>query len=277
MNLKSLLLVVAAMVAFAANSILARAALTGTTIDPVSFTTIRIVSGAVVLALIVRLRGSSVHGSGTWTLAGALFGYAILFALAYRSLSAATGALLLFGTVQATMVGWGLVRGERLQSLQWAGFVLAVAGLVWLLLPGLAAPPPAAAAMMIGAGLCWGVYSMRARGTGDPARATAANFARASVPALLVSLLYLSRAALDPAGVALALASGALASGAGYVVWYAALARISAHSAAVAQLGVPVLVAAAGVALLAEPLSARIVLAGGVILFGIALVTLPRS
>lgn len=277
MNPRSLSLVVVAMVAFAANSILARAALTETAIDPVSFTTIRIVSGALVLGLIVRLRGASVVGNGTWMLGGALFGYAILFALAYRSLSAATGALLLFGTVQATMVGWGLLRGEILVPRQWVGFTFAIAGLIWLLLPGLAAPPPVAAAMMIGAGLCWGVYSMRARGTGDPARATAANFARASVPALIVSLAFGARATLDPSGAGLALASGALASGAGYVIWYAALARIGAHSAAVAQLGVPVLVAIAGVLLLAEPLSARIVLSGSMILFGIALVTLPRA
>ncbi|MFU8878696.1 MAG: DMT family transporter [Wenzhouxiangellaceae bacterium] len=264
------------MAAFAANSILARAALTDTAIDPVTFTTIRIASGALFLVLIVRLRGSRAQGHGTWTSAGALFGYAILFALAYRSLTAATGALLLFGTVQATMVVWGLLRGEPLRARQWTGFGLSVAGLVWLLLPGLAAPPLAAAAMMIGAGLCWGVYSMRAKGSGDPARATAANFVRATLPALVVSLAFLSGAELDAAGVWLAVASGALASGGGYVLWYAALRRITSHTAAVAQLGVPVLVAIGGVGLLAEPLNSRLVVSGLVILTGIALVTMRR-
>lgn len=275
--LKSALLVALAMVAFAANSILARAALTGTAIDPVTFTAIRIASGALVLVLIVHLQGSRATGRGSWTLAGALFGYAILFALAYRSLTAATGALLLFGTVQVTMVVWGLVRGEALRARQWTGFVLAVAGLVWLLLPGLAAPSPVAGAMMIGAGLCWGVYSMRAKGTGDPARATAANFVRATLPALIVAFAFISGANLDATGVWLALASGALASGGGYVVWYAALRQITAHTAAVAQLGVPVLVAIAGVLLLAEPLNVRLAVSGLVILIGIALVTVPSN
>lgn len=275
--LKRLTLVALAMIAFAANSILARAALTDTAIDPVSFTTIRIVSGAMMLVLIVRLRGSRATGRGNWLLAGALFGYALLFAIAYRSLTAATGALLLFGTVQATMVGWSLARGERLDARQWSGFALALAGLVWLLLPGLAVPPAGAAAMMIGAGLCWAVYTMRARGTGDPTRVTAGNFLRASVPALLVSVLLLHEMRIDGHGAALAVASGALASGGGYVLWYAALALVRGHTAAVAQLGVPVLVAIAGVLLLAEPLNVRLAVSGFVILTGIALVTVRRS
>ncbi|MDT8437922.1 MAG: DMT family transporter [Wenzhouxiangellaceae bacterium] len=273
--LKPLLLVLAAMIPLSANSILARAALTETGIDPVSFTTLRIVSGALMLMVLVRLRRDPAAGRGSWISAGALYGYAILFALAYLSLTAATGALLLFGAVQTTMVGWSLSRGEPLRPRQWAGFVLAVAGLVWLLLPGLAAPPPAAAAMMLAAGVCWGVYSLRARGSGDPARATAENFLRASLPAVLLSVVLIGQTQLDLEGIWLALASGMLASGGGYVIWYAALAVISAHTAAVAQLGVPVLVAIAGVLLLAEPLTPRLIAAGLVILLGIALVSLP--
>lgn len=278
-----------ALIAFAANSILARAALTETAIDPVTFTAIRIVSGALVLWLVVRTRQPAAPGRGSWASALALFGYAIAFSLAYVSLTAATGALLLFGAVQVTMVGWNLAGGNRLAPRQWAGFALALAGLVWLLLPGLAAPPIIPALLMIGAGAAWGIYTLRAKGAGDPIRATASNFLLASIPALVVALIaaiivtikapmaFVSEASIDPPGIMLAVASGALASGLGYVVWYAALKQIRTTSAAVAQLGVPVITAIAGVILLAEPLSLRLVLAGLAILGGIALVVVKRK
>lgn len=261
-----------ALVAFAANSVLARAALDRTGIDPVTFTAVRIVSGAAVLLLLVRLRASTATGRGSWASALALFGYAIAFSLAYRSLTAATGALLLFGAVQVTMVSWGLVRGERPSGVQWLGALLAVAGLVWLLLPGLAAPPADAAALMLGAGVAWGIYTLRARGVGDPTRATAANFARAALPALLLALAMSASRQWDAAGLALAVLSGAIASGLGYAIWYAALREIGTHAAAVSQLSVPVITAVAGVLLLSEPLTLRMLLAGAAILGGIGLV-----
>ncbi|MEX2498495.1 MAG: DMT family transporter [Wenzhouxiangellaceae bacterium] len=271
-------LALVALLAFAANSILARAALTATAIDPVSFTAIRIVSGALTLWLIVRLRPGLADGRGNWASALALFGYAIAFSVAYLALTAATGALLLFGAVQVTMVSWSLVTGTRLTPRQWAGFALALAGLVWLLLPGLAAPPALPAGLMIAAGAAWGIYTLRAKGAGDPIRVTTSNFILASIPAVVVALVMplaaVTDASIDPAGTALAVASGALASGLGYVVWYAALKHIQTSTAAVAQLSVPVITAIAGVALLAEPLNLRLVLAGAAVLGGIVLVVL---
>lgn len=289
MSFRVLSLTSLALVAFAANSILARAALTETGIDPVTFTAIRIVSGALMLWLIVRLRPVLAEGRGNWASALALFGYAIAFSVAYLSLSAATGALLLFGAVQVTMVSWNLVTGNRLTPRQWTGFALALAGLVWLLLPGLAAPPLIPALLMIAAGVAWGIYTLRAKGAGDPIRVTASNFMLASIPAIVVviavavvvaikgPLAAVSGASIDPPGIMLAVASGALASGLGYVVWYAALKNIQTSTAAVAQLSVPVITAIAGVGLLAEPLSLRLVLAGAAVLGGIALVVVKRS
>lgn len=277
MSIRVTILTVTALIAFAANSILARAALTATAIDPVSFTAIRIVSGALVLWLVVRARPGLAEGRGNWGSALALFGYAIAFSVAYLSLTAATGALLLFGAVQVTMVSWSIFSGNRLTPRQWIGFGLALAGLVWLLLPGLAAPPAMPAALMITAGVAWGIYTLRARGAGDPTRVTASNFLLASLPALVAAVVFVSGASVDLKGVVLASASGALASGMGYAVWYAALKHIQTSTAAVAQLSVPVITAVAGVGLLAEPLSLRLIFAGAAVLGGIALVVIKRA
>lgn len=271
-----LFLSIVALVAFAANSILTRAALSGTSIDPVSFTAVRIASGAVMLWLIVHVRAPGAEGRGSWASALALFGYAIAFSLAYRSLTAATGALLLFGAVQVTMISWGLFRGERLSNVQWLGVLLALAGLVWLLMPGLTAPPLLAAGLMVVAGCAWGIYTLRAKGAGDPTRVTAANFARAALPAVALVLVFVADMSLDGRGLALAVASGALASGMGYAVWYAVLKHIGTHTAAVSQLTVPIITAVAGVLLLSEPLSWPTVVGGSCIIGGIALVTRPR-
>ncbi|TVQ32803.1 MAG: DMT family transporter [Wenzhouxiangella sp.] len=276
-TLKIVLLTILALCAFAANSILARLALTATEIDPVSFTGVRLVSGALMLWLIVRLRQPSTTGNGNWASALALFAYAIAFSLAYLSLTAATGALILFGAVQATMVGWALVRGDRLGLGQWIGLALALAGLVGLLLPGLHAPPLPAAGMMLAAGVAWGIYSLRGRGPGDPISTTATNFALACVPAVAVTVLFLGQSSWDIPGLLLAIASGALASGLGYVVWYSVLGHIQTSTAAVAQLSVPAITALAGVVLLTEPISLRLLLAGLAILGGIALVSLGSS
>jgi len=273
--IRTVLLVSLALMAFAANSILTRLALVDTAIDPISFTAVRLASGALVLAVIVWLRSSAAEGRGSLVSAMALLAYALGFSLAYVFLSAATGALILFASVQVSMVAWTRIRGEHLGGLSLIGFSLALGGLVWLLLPGLSRPPLMPALLMIGAGVAWAIYTLRARGAGDPTRATAMNFVIAALPAVALALCRLPSATWDTNGLLLAVASGALASGLGYVVWYEALALIRTSTAAVAQLLVPMLTALAGVLILAEPLSLRLVLAGGIILSGIFLVVAP--
>lgn len=264
-----------ALIAFAANSLLCRAALADGSIDAASFTSIRLLAGAAVLWLIVRIRAGRAVGRGNWLSALALFAYAAGFSFAYLELSTATGALLLFGAVQSTMIGYGLYRGERLRVPQLGGLLLAIGGLVGLLLPGVAAPPPLASALMLGAGMAWGIYSLRGKGAGDPLQVTAGNFLRAVPIALILSVAMLGDISLqNTAGVAYAIASGALASGLGYAVWYSALPALKATTAASVQLSVPVIAALGGVMLLTEPLSLRLFLASLAILGGIALVIL---
>jgi drug/metabolite transporter (DMT)-like permease len=265
-----------AVLAFAANSLLCRMALRHTGIDAASFTSVRIVSGALALWLILRLRSGATGRAGNWLSAGALVVYAAAFSFAYVSLPAATGALLLFGAVQATMIAYGRWRGERLQGRQALGFVLALAGLVGLLLPGWTAPPLQGSVLMLLAGVAWGVYTLRGKGGGDPLAVTAGNFLRAVVPALALSLLTLPWMVLDRAGIAYAIASGALASGLGYAVWYSALPGLKVSSAATVQLSVPVIAALGGIVFLDESLSWRLVLASVAILGGIALVVLDK-
>jgi drug/metabolite transporter (DMT)-like permease len=275
-SLRIATLVVVAMLAFAGNSLLCRIALRDTAIDAASFTSIRLASGALMLAAIVFVRRGRLWSAGTWHAALMLFAYAACFSLAYRQLTAATGALLLFGAVQTTMLGYGLATGERLRGLQWLGLVVALAGLVGLLLPGLAAPPLEGAAFMLAAGVAWGVYSLLGRGVTDPTGATAGNFLRAVPFTLAFSLATTAHASLDRTGAVYAIASGAITSGLGYVLWYAALPALKAASAAAIQLSVPVIAAAGGVLLLAEPLTPRLLIATVAILGGIALVILRR-
>lgn len=265
-----------ALLAFAGNSLLCRLALRHTAIDAASFTLIRLVAGALCLWLIARWRdGPRASGqgqAGNWPSAMALFVYAAAFSFAYASLSAGTGALLLFGAVQASMIAWGLYRGERLRGVQTAGWAVALAGLVGLVLPGWAAPPWQGSLLMAAAGMAWAVYTVRGRGQGDPLQVTAGNFARAVLPAVLCSALLWRGTALDAAGVACALASGALASGVGYAIWYTVLPALRVTTAATLQLAVPVIAAVGGIAWLGEALSLRLLLAALAILGGIALV-----
>lgn len=271
-------LTVLAMLAFAANSLLCRLALQSHSMDAGSFTAVRLVSGALVLALVVRLRTppAAAVGSGRWGSAAWLFVYAAAFSLAYLQLPAGVGALLLFGAVQATMVGVGLWRGERLVLRQWAGLVLALGGLVVLLRPGLSTPPWGAAGLMLLAGVAWGAYSLRGKGAKDPVGVTAGNFLRAVPLALLMWGLMAGQASVSAAGLASALCSGALTSGLGYVAWYAALPQLKAGTAASVQLSVPLLAAIGAVWLLGESWTLRLSLAGAAILGGIALVVLAR-
>jgi len=261
-----------AMLAFAGNSLLCRVALKDTGIDPASFTTIRLASGALVLWLIVRSRRAGARPLGSWPSALALFAYAAGFSYAYISLTAATGALLLFGAVQATMISWGLWHGERLAAMQVTGLLVALVGLVGLVLPGLSAPPLAGALLMLGAGVAWGVYSLRAKGSGDPTQATAGNFLRAAPLAVALSLLTMTQARVDVAGAIYAALSGAVASGLGYAIWYTALRGLRTTTASTVQLSVPVIAAIGGVLWLGEPLSLRLIAASVAILGGIALV-----
>ncbi|WP_018150356.1 DMT family transporter [Leeia oryzae] len=275
-SFRTVALTTLAMLAFAGNSLLCRSALKHTSMDAASFTAIRLLSGALMLWLLVYIRRSPTPGRGNWLSALALFVYAAGFSFAYLGLTAATGALLLFGAVQATMISHGIWSGERLRSIQLLGLLLAFAGLIGLLLPGLSAPPLASALLMILAGIAWGVYSLRGKAAGgDPTKVTAGNFLRAAPISLGLSMLF-GHPSLDPAGIWLAMASGALASGIGYAIWYAALPRLQATHAATVQLSVPVIAAVGGVLLLSETFTFRLLLAAVAILGGIALVILER-
>ena len=277
--LRTVALTALAMLAFAANSLLTREGLAGSDTDAATFSLLRILSGAVTLALILRLRSrpAPAEGEGGWPGALALFAYLIAFSFAYLSLSAGTGALILFGTVQLTMFTAALHAGERFPPLGWAGLAIAAGGLFYLMAPGIEAPDPFGAALMAVAGIAWGVYSLLGRGARDPLAATARNFALATPLVLLVSLANVGSAHLDPKGAALAVASGALASGCGYVVWYAALPHLSAGRAATVQLTVPVIAALGGALFLSEPLTPRLVLASAITLGGVALVLSRRG
>ena len=268
----------AAMVAFAANSVLCRLALGHATIDAASFTTVRLVSGALtLLALASTLhRGREIAPRGGWPAAGALFGYAIAFSFAYLSLSAGTGALILFGAVQLTMILAALRAGERPGALQWLGFACAVAGLVYLVAPGVTAPSPLGALLMAFAGACWGVYSLLGRGSANPMLDTTANFLRAAPLAVVASAIAFAHMHVSSTGLLLAIASGALSSGLGYVIWYAALRGLTATRAAIVQLVVPLLAALGGVVFLGEEFTARLAIAGVLILGGVALAIAAR-
>jgi drug/metabolite transporter (DMT)-like permease len=265
-----------AMLAFAGNSLLCRLALKQTSLDASSFTTLRLVSGALVLWLIVWVRHGQAMAGGNWWSALALFGYAAGFSFAYIHLPAATGALLLFGAVQATMIGYGLARGERFRRPQLAGLLLALAGLVGLLMPGLSAPPLLGSILMLGAGVAWGIYSLRGRGAGDATLITAGNFMRAAPIAVMLTVLLWGQIRFDAVGLVYALASGALASGLGYTVWYTVLPALKSTQAATVQLSVPVLATLGGVLFLGESITLRLVLASTAILGGIALVILEK-
>jgi drug/metabolite transporter (DMT)-like permease len=272
-----ILLTLLAMIAFAGNSLLCRMALKQNTIDPASFTTIRLSSGALMLWLIICIRRDLPLGRGNWLSAFALFVYAAGFSFAYVSIPAATGALLLFGAVQATMIGHGVLVGERLRRLQLAGFVIALAGLIGLLLPGLYTPPIFGSLLMLGAGVAWGVYSLRGRGAGDPTRVTAGNFLRAAPIATAFSMLMFDYSSLDSTGFWYAVTSGALASGIGYAIWYTVLPALKSTKAATVQLSVPVIAALGGIVFLGEPLTLRLGLASLAILGGIALVIVDKQ
>lgn len=262
------------MTAFAANSLLCRAALGGGHADAATFTALRLMGGAVALGLLARAQGVAAPSSGfAWRSALALFGYAAGFSLAYTRIPAGAGALLLFAAVQLTMNGAGLLAGERPRPLEWLGLVFSLAGLFVLTRRGLARPDPLGAGLMLLAGVAWGIYSLRGRGRGDAVASNAASFARALPLALVVGAApaLLGTTRLDSTGLWLALACGAVTSGLGYAVWYAALRGLTATRAAIVQLSAPPLAAAGAVAFLGESFSPRLLVASVLILGGIAL------
>ncbi len=265
-------LTIVTLVAFAANSLLCRMALAPDLIDPVAFTAIRLGSGVAVLVPLSWLISEPRPGgrsAGSWKSSFALFLYAMSFSLAYVSLETGTGALILFGSVQATMIGVGLWRGERPRLREWVGLITAMAGLVYLVLPGIAAPDPIGAMLMVASGVGWGVYSLRGKGSAAPVAATAGNFAR-TLPFAAVGL-FIAWGSLHatPRGAALAVVSGAVTSGLGYVIWYLALRGLTATRAAIVQLAVPVIAAAGGIVVLAEEPTARLAIASMLILGGV--------
>ncbi|MFZ5933715.1 DMT family transporter [Pseudomonas sp. HS6-2] len=265
------------LVAFAANSIFCRLALRDGAIDAESFTVVRLASGAVFLLLLIRLRKRGMALGGCWKGGLALYLYAYLFSVAYLQLGAGVGALVLFGAVQITMFAVAWLRGERLSARTLLGMLIAFAGLVLLLLPGAEAPPLLSALVMAASGVAWGAYSLLGKGSPNPLADTAGNFVR-SLPLLLVLgvvMLALARTHVSPAGLLYALASGVLASGAGYAVWYGVVKQVSAQQAATMQLSVPVIAALGGVVLIGEPMSLRLLLASLVVLGGVALALLP--
>jgi drug/metabolite transporter (DMT)-like permease len=265
-----------ALTAFAGNSVLCRAALGDDTIDAASFSALRLFSGALTLWVLVTLRRGRTQLGGSWLSATYLFLYAVPFSFAYESLATGTGALILFGAVQATMLIAAVSSGERPGWLQWLGLLTALGGLVYLVLPGVSSPDPLGSALMTVAGIGWGLYSLRGRAATDPLGETAGNFARSLPMVALVSAASLGVLRVDATGAALAVTSGALASGVGYAIWYAALPSLAAAVAATVQLSVPVLAAVGGVIFMAEIVTSRLVIASLLILGGVSLALLKR-
>lgn len=278
-DIKTLSLTALTMVAFAANSLLCRQALGEQSIDAASFTTLRLTSGACMLWLILQLRngsGKATPHQSDWLAASMLFLYAASFSFAYITLSAGTGALILFGVVQLTMFFAGLRSGEAFSGISWIGLVVALAGLVYLVMPGITAPEPIGALLMAVAGIGWGIYSLRGRGVANPLQSTARNFLLTVPLGLLLSIGFFGAFHINTQGLILAVTSGAIASGLGYVIWYAALGGLKATSAATVQLSVPVIAAFGGVLLLSEAITLRLLVASIAILGGIAIVLTQR-
>lgn len=278
-NTRAVFYTCVAMLAFAGNSIICRLALRDAAIDPASFTSFRLVSGAITLLLIFRFtrRGDSLRTHGSWLSALMLFLYAVCFSYAYISLSAGAGALILFGFVQGTMIAIGLWSGDRPAAVEWLGWLLAFAGLVWLVLPGVEAPPVGGATLMAIAGIAWGVYSIRGRAESDALASTTSNFFMTVVMVFVLTALTFTSVDLSNRGIFLAILSGAVTSGIGYVIWYAALDYLSSMQAALVQLSVPAIATTGGVVLLAEPLSLRLLVSSVLVLGGISIAMTLKS
>ncbi|HYT58291.1 MAG TPA: DMT family transporter [Verrucomicrobiae bacterium] len=266
-------LTVLALIAFAANSVLCRLALAEPIIDPASYTAVRLITGAVTLWIIAAFRSDGSFGKfgGSWISAAMLFLYATTFSFAYISLSAGTGALILFAAVQITMIAVGLYTGERPEILEWLGLFIAICGLIYLVSPGITAPSILGSVLMATAGIAWGIYSIRGRGAFDPVSATTANFLRTVPLAVGIGLAWLPTLTITPMGFLWAALSGSITSGVGYVLWYAVLPHLTATRAATVQLAPAPLAALGGVVVLSEAISLRLIISAVVILGGVAL------
>ncbi len=265
-----------ALVAFAANSVLCRMALGDDLVDPVTFTAIRLSGGAIALSLIfwmTRKKESSQLLEGAWRSAIALYGYALAFSLAYVSLSSGTGALILFGAVQITMLLAAFRSGEQMGAIQWTGFCVAIAGIIYLVSPGIAAPDLKGALLMMISGMAWGMYSIAGKSVKSPIAMTTGNFIRAAIMMVPTSIiaLVLAMSSVSTYGVALALTSGVVTSGMGYVIWYKVVPMLTTTQAAVVQLLVPLLAALGGVIFIGEQFTVRLALASLLILGGVVL------
>ncbi|MDF7799003.1 DMT family transporter [Pontiellaceae bacterium B1224] len=270
----TIFLTILSLIAFAANSLLARLALAEGTIDPLSFTAFRLFGGMLVLVPISRIlfhEKPQAKQKRVWISGLALFGYALAFSFGYVTISAGTGTLILVGAVQVSMLGWALFRGEQINLFKWMGMLIALAGLVYLLSPGMAAPDPAGAALMLVSGTAWGIYSIRGRGAKSPISMTATNFTYASLLVLIVVAVGFQSLEISHRGVWIALLSGGFTSGLGYVIWYRALRNLSTTTASIAQLLIPVLAAIGGILFLGEHLSQRLIIASALILGGVGL------
>ncbi len=268
-----------AMLAFAGNSIICRLALRDGAIDPATFTSVRLLAGAITLLLVISVtrRNTPFRSHGSWLSALILFLYAVAFSYAYITLSAGAGALILFAFVQATMIAFGLWSGDRPRATEWLGWLVAFAGVIWLVLPGVEAPPAGGALLMALSGVAWGIYSIRGRNESEALSSTTSNFLLSVVFVIALALATFGNAQVSMRGVLLAVLSGALTSGIGYVIWYTALDYLSAMQAAMVQLSVPAIAAAGGVLLLAEPVSMRLLVSSALVLSGISIALLQKS
>jgi drug/metabolite transporter (DMT)-like permease len=274
---RTILFTALAMIAFAANSVLARLAFATAGAEPMSYTGIRLAAGAVTLALILLARDLGILVRGSWGGAASLFGYAIFFSIAYILLGAGTGALILFASVQIGILGWAIHRGDRPSVLEWLGLAIAFAGLVYLVSPGLVAPSPVGAGLMLVAGLCWAAYTLIGRGSSSPLTDTAGNFIRAAPVAAGLIVVGALTHVITPGAIIYAIASGAIASGVGYAIWYAVLPELTRTRSAIVQLTVPAIAAAGGVAFIGEPLTLRLAVASLAILGGVAFALLVAN
>ncbi|MEE9368600.1 MAG: DMT family transporter [Pontiella sp.] len=268
------------LIAFAANSLLCRMALGDNLIDPISFTTLRLASGALMLLIVSQRRTNAarpVKAKGSWKSALALFAYACAFSLGYKSVTAGMGTLILVGSVQITMIGWAVASGEKLSFLKWLGSAISMSGLVYLVLPGISAPDPIGTILMFISGAAWGVYTIRGKDAAAPIAMTSANFYWAAPLAILASVIFSASTHLEPAGVLLAVISGSITSALGYVVWYKALRHLTTSQASIVQLLIPVLTAFGGVAFLSEHISGRLLIGSSLILGGVGMGIIKKT
>lgn len=278
--MRIIVLTTTAMLAFAANSVLARLALADGAIDAASYTGIRLIAGAALLYILLMWgpgTGGARRVGGSWRGAAALFGYAILFSVAYLMLGAGLGALILFTSVQMSMLGWAVFKGDRPGVIEWIGIGLAIVSLAYLVSPGLAAPHPLGAVLMALAGASWAIYSLIGRGSQSALADTTGNFVRCLPIAIVLAGFGFVTMPVAPGGVAYAVASGAIASGLGYAIWYLALPSLSRVQASTVQLTVPAIAAAGGVLFIGEPITLRLAIASIGILGGVAIALLAAE